>query len=210
MLVPARTILLAVVALVVTTSLAGAQPPARESPAAARDVVTPDVVTPDAAARVAQAFRSPRTYSAVAAPVRLRVPALHLDSPLQQLHLRADGTVAVPDRPDVAGWYADGPRPGQQGPAVILGHVDSRDGPGVFLDLGRLSRGATVHVDRADGSTVTFRVTDVSQVPKTDFPTDQVYAPTLQPTLRLITCGGSFDQARRSYRDNVIVFAAPT
>jgi hypothetical protein len=91
---------------------------------------------------------------------------------------------------------------------VILGHVDSRTGPGVFLDLARLRPGAVVHVDRADRSTVTFRVTEVSRVPKADFPTDLVYAPTLQPTLRLVTCGGSFDEARRSYRDNVIVFAA--
>jgi sortase (surface protein transpeptidase) len=90
---------------------------------------------------------------------------------------------------------------------VILGHVDSHTGPGVFLNLSRVPRGAVVLVDRADGSTVTFRVTDVKRVSKTRFPTDLVYAPTLLPTLRLVTCGGSFDATRRSYRDNVIAFA---
>jgi sortase (surface protein transpeptidase) len=119
----------------------------------------------------------------------------------------ADGTIAVPARPDVAGWYEQGPRPGQPGPAVILGHVDFRDGPGIFFNLAHLSRGAVIHIDRADGSTVTFRVTTVSQVAKARFPTDLVYAPTLQRSLRLVTCGGSFDRARHSHRDNVIVFA---
>jgi len=91
---------------------------------------------------------------------------------------------------------------------VILGHVDSRKGPGVFFNLVRLRDGAVVKVDRADRSTATFRVTTVSRVPKTRFPTDLVYAPTLEPTLRLVTCGGSFDTTRRSYRDNVIAFAS--
>ena len=156
----------------------------------------------------ADTFRSARTYQKVAAPVRLRIPALRLNSPIERLDLRADGTVAVPKRPDVAGWYERGPRPGQAGPAVILGHVDSRDGPGIFLNLARLPGGAVVKVDRADGSTATFHVTKVSRVSKTSFPTDLVYAPTLEPTLRLVTCGGSFDKNRRSYRDNVIAFAS--
>jgi hypothetical protein len=158
---------------------------------------------------VADTFRSDRGYPAVARPVRLRIPALHLVSDLQRLGRQADGTIAVPGRPDVAGWYEQGPRPGQPGPAVILGHVDSRTGPGIFLDLVRIPPDAAVHVDRADRTTVTFRVTDVARVAKARFPTDLVYAPTLEPALRLVTCGGRFDQRERSYRDNVIVFAVP-
>jgi sortase (surface protein transpeptidase) len=132
---------------------------------------------------------------------------LHIDSSLQRLALQADGTVAVPDRTDVAGWYERGPRPGQPGPAVILGHVDSHTGPGIFINLRRVRTGTLVQIDRADGSTATFRVTRLSRVPKVSFPTDLVYAPTLDPTLRLVTCGGSFDPTRGSYRDNVIAFA---
>ena len=154
-------------------------------------------------------FRSSRTYLAVAEPVALRIPAVRLTTSLQRLGRQRDGSIAVPARHDIAGWYEQGPRPGQPGPAVILGHVDSRKGPGVFFHLARLSRGVAIHVDRADGSTVTFRVTRVSQVPKTRFPTDLVYAPTLQPSLRLVTCGGGFDEGRRSYRDNVIVYTVP-
>jgi hypothetical protein len=197
--VPTRAAELTVLALLVATGLTGAQPVAHE-PSPAAPTTRPPLA--------ADTFRSARTYPTAADPVRLRVPALALDSPLQQLDRLPDGSVAVPDRPDVAGWYEGGPRPGQPGPAVILGHVDSRDGPGVFLNLARLTAGTAIHVDRADGSTASFRVIAVERVPKARFPTDLVYAPTLQPTLRLVTCGGSFDHARRSYRDNVIVFAA--
>jgi sortase (surface protein transpeptidase) len=152
-------------------------------------------------------FHSDRTYDAVALPVRLRIPALHVDSAVQRLGLEKDGTIAVPGRTDVAGWFEQGPRPGQPGPAVILGHVDSKTGPGIFIDLSTVRPGTTVRVDRSDGTSANFRITKVSRVPKVEFPTDLVYAPTLDPSLRLVTCGGSFDRARGSYRDNVIAFA---
>ena len=156
------------------------------------------------------AFRSVRTYQEeVAPPVRLRIPALRIDTPLQQLGRAADRTVEVPADFGVAGWFVGGPRPGQAGPAVILGHVDSRRGPGVFFPLAGVTPATEVHVDRADGSTVTFRVTGVLTVAKDGFPTEQVYAPTLQSSLRLVTCGGPFDHAAGSYRDNVIVSADP-
>jgi hypothetical protein len=154
-------------------------------------------------------FRSVRTYQQVAPPVRLRIPALRIDTSLQELGRAGDRTVEAPTDFGVAGWFTGGPRPGQAGPAVILGHVDSRRGPGVFYPLAGVAPGTEVHVDRADGSTVTFRVTGVQTVPKDGFPTEQVYAPTLQPSLRLVTCGGPFDHAAGSYRDNVIVSADP-
>jgi sortase (surface protein transpeptidase) len=155
------------------------------------------------------AFRSDRTYQAVPVPVRLRIPQLRVDTPLQRLGRAADGTIAVPSRPSVAGWYAEGPRPGQAGPAVILGHLDWSGGPAVFFRLSELRAGAAVQVVREDGSTVAFRVTGLSQTPKSRFPTDLVYSPTLQPALRLVTCGGSYDRKTRNYQDNVIAHAIP-
>jgi len=145
----------------------------------------------------------------VAPPVRLRIPALKVDAKIEKLGLQKNGTIAVPATTDIAGWYEYGPRPGQPGPAVILGHVDSQAGPGIFIDLYRVRPGTTVRVDRSDGSSATFTITQVKKVPKVQFPTDLVYAPTLDPTLRLVTCGGSFDRSRGSYRDNVIAFATP-
>jgi LPXTG-site transpeptidase (sortase) family protein len=172
-----------------------------------RQLAAPPAATvePDAIDTV----RSVRSYEQVAEPIRLHIPAIGVDTPLVQLHRAADGTVEVPTDFGVAGWFADGPRPGQPGPAVILGHVDSRAGPAVFFRLTQLKQGAQVVVDRADRSTVTFRVSSTLRVPKVEFPIAEVYAPTLEPSLRLVTCGGSFDRAARSYRDNVIVSAEP-
>ena len=121
----------------------------------------------------------------------------------------ADKSIALPTRPERAGWFKGGPRPGQPGPAVIIGHVDWDHGPAVFFRLREMKPGEAVYVDRADGSTQEFTVTAVRQVAKSDFPTDDVYAPDLQSSLRLITCGGQFDYRAHNYLDNVIVFASP-
>jgi len=187
-------------AAVLALSACSGSPPAERPPAA-----TPA----PARSAVADSFRSARSYQAVAAPVRLRIPAARVDSVLERVGRAADGTMQLPSSAAAAAWYAQGPRPGQPGPAVLIGHVDWDSGPAVFFHLRELRPGAAVYVDRADGSTATFRVTGSARVPKDRFPTDLVYAPSLEPSLRLVTCGGSFDYATRNYRDNVIVFAVP-
>jgi hypothetical protein len=199
-----RGVLVAALTALLAAALTGSTLPGSSGTAAAGvGGATPQALTsPEVGS-----FRSTREYATVPTPVRLRVPAARVDTALQPLGRMADGTIAVPDDPNIAGWYADGPRPGQPGPAVILGHVDSVTGPAVFFDVARLSPGATIAVDTADGSTINFRVTGVTRVPKNQFPTDLVYLPTLEPSLRLVTCGGNFDRAAGSYRDNVIVFA---
>jgi len=159
----------------------------------------------------ADRFKSVRTYATVAPPTRLRIPAIDLVTPpLDQLdRMPADKSIALPTKPDRAGWFTGGPRPGQPGPAVVIGHVDMDHGPAVFFRLREMKPGEAVYVDRADGSSQQFTVTAVRQVAKSDFPTDDVYAPDLQPSLRLITCGGQFDYQAHNYLDNVIVFASP-
>jgi hypothetical protein len=145
----------------------------------------------------------------VAEPTTVRVPSLGIRSRLTDLGVAADGTVEVPADYDLAGWFTGGPRPGQRGPAVILGHVDSRSGPAVFAEVDQLVPGDVIEVDRADGSTVAFHVDRLEQVPKDQFPSAAVYGPVPGPALRLITCGGEFDAATGHYRDNVVVFASP-
>jgi sortase (surface protein transpeptidase) len=113
----------------------------------------------------------------------------------------------VPDDFGRAGWFAEGPAPGQPGPAVIAGHVDSNTGPAVFYRLRDLRPGDQLAVTRADGSRLRFVVEVARSFPKTGFPTDAVFGPTPAAELRLVTCAGTFDRARGSYRDNLVVFA---
>ncbi|WP_020422820.1 class F sortase [Amycolatopsis sp. ATCC 39116] len=143
-------------------------------------------------------------------PEALDVPRIGARSTLVPLGLNADETIEVPPvtQPMQAGWYRLGPSPGEPGPAVVLGHVDGGGRPGIFHRLKELVPGDEVVVSRKDGSTVTFAVTRVEQIDKDEFPTEAVYGDTAGPELRLITCGGSFDRAARSYRDNIIVYAA--
>jgi sortase (surface protein transpeptidase) len=145
-----------------------------------------------------------------AQPTRVEVPAIGVDSDLLTLGQNPDGSVEVPPlaRVSQAGWYRGSPTPGELGPAVLLGHVDSAEfGPGVFFRLGDLRPGDEVTVDRADGTAATFRVDRVEEHPKDDFPTEQIYGDIDHAGLRLITCGGAFDPVRRGYVDNLVVSA---
>jgi hypothetical protein len=151
-------------------------------------------------------YQSTRTYPATAEPTRLRIPAIGVDSGLLALGRAADATIEVPGDPDMAGWWSGGPRPGQPGPAVLVGHVDSRTGPAVFFRLGELQPGDEVFVDRADATTARFVVSSLGRYEKALFPSDLVYHPTLEPEIRLVTCGGPFDPSTGHYRDNLVVF----
>jgi hypothetical protein len=139
-------------------------------------------------------------------PVRLQITAIGVDSKLMDLGLLADGSLEVPPSGFPAGWYTGGPTPGELGPAVIAGHIDW-NGPGVFYHLHNLQPGDQVTVTRKDGSKPVFRVTMVEQFPKDHFPTNVVYGDIDHAGLRLITCGGSFDDQTHSYVDDIVVFA---
>jgi sortase (surface protein transpeptidase) len=152
-------------------------------------------------------FRSVREREPTPDPVRISIPRIGVTSSLDRLGYGPHRTVKVPDRWEVAGWYVHGPRPGALGSAVILGHVDSTNGPAVFFRLRELRRGDRIDVGRADGSTLRFVVERTEQHLKKEFPTDEVYYPTLTPALRLVTCGGEFDSSVGHYRSNLIVFA---
>ena len=145
--------------------------------------------------------------AAVPAPVSVDVPALGLAEPLLDLGVAGDGTAEVPEDPDRAGWFTGGGRPGARGPTVLLGHVDSTAGPGVFAGLRDLVPGDVVDVTVADGSVARYAVTTTEQVPKGSFPTAAVFGATTEDVLRLITCTGDFDRSARSYVDNLVVTA---
>lgn len=159
-------------------------------------VITPLAVAPDEAAPVLEA----------SAPVRLTIAAIGVDTELMDLGLMPDGTLEVPPDGTLAGWYTGAPTPGERGPAVIAGHVDWI-GPAVFHDLSLMVPGDTIDVTRADGSVAAFVVTEVGQYAKSAFPTEAVYGSVEVAALRLITCGGVFDDAIGHYDDNVVVYA---
>ncbi|MFY1617395.1 class F sortase [Micromonospora sp. WMMD736] len=147
------------------------------------------------------------------APTTIEIPRIGVDATIMPLGTNPDGTVQVPplEQADQAGWYEPGTSPGETGNAVIVGHVDSAKlGPAVFFDLGSLVPGDTITVRRADGQPATFRVDSVKSYPKTAFPTELVYGPNDRPGLRVVTCGGQFDETVRSYTDNIVVFASLT
>jgi hypothetical protein len=152
----------------------------------------------------------PATVPVVArsTPVSLRVPAISLSTSLSTLGLNPDGTVQVPDNDTEPGWFRLGPTPGQIGSAVILGHVDSRQGPGVFFQLRTLLPGDQVQVSLTDGAVATFEVTSVATYTKTQFPAQQVYASHGASALQLVTCGGTFDNQTGHYLSNIVVYTS--
>lgn len=141
-------------------------------------------------------------------PVRLLIPGLNINvSFTKPLGLEEDGEVAVPDTYDEVGWYQYSPTPGELGPAVVLGHVDSYTGPAVFFSLGQLKPGDDIYIDREDGTTAHFQVTNFERYEQVAFPTEKVYGNINYAGLRLITCTGTFNKGEQRYSHNLVVYA---
>ncbi|MCD0445557.1 class F sortase [Glycomyces sp. A-F 0318] len=146
-------------------------------------------------------------------PTRVDIPSIGVHAPLTALDLDYRGDFEVPAlwRPHEAGWFEPGPTPGEFGPTVLLGHVDTeRSGPAVFYDVDRLEEGDAIEVAREDGLVVAYEVTAVESYAKERLPYEDVFGVEAVPALRLITCGGEFDRASGDYAENLVVFAAYT
>ncbi|WP_068925270.1 class F sortase [Planobispora rosea] len=143
-----------------------------------------------------------------AEPVALVVPRAGVNAPITWIGPAHDGVLDAPPlrRADLVGWDRSGPAPGEAGPAVIVGHLDTRTGPAVFARLPGVARGDAVAVVRSDGTVVVFRVSSVERARKEAFPVSRVYRVRPYPTIRLVTCGGRYDHKRQSYEDNLIVY----
>ncbi|WP_405505976.1 class F sortase [Streptomyces cyaneofuscatus] len=174
--------------------------PAPAAPPAAASAPAPSTTAPGAT-------RQPAATDA-AAPTQVSVPSLKISSSLMRLGLNADGTVEVPpaEQGMTAGWYSGGSAPGAPGPAVLIGHNDTRFGRAVFHDLKDIRKGAEVLVRDREGTSLRFTVTGKETVSKKAFPTERVYGTTKGSTLRLVTCDGAFD-AEGHPVDNLIVYA---
>ncbi|MEV4642875.1 class F sortase [Actinoplanes sp. NPDC049548] len=143
-------------------------------------------------------------------PQRLSIPAIKVEAPILMVGLARDGSVAVPplNRHNEAGWFREGPTPGQFGPALIVGHADTRTGPSVFHRLHELRPGQRIEVLREDDETAVFQVNSVERYGKEKLPVQRVYGDYSRPSLRLVTCGGTWLGGTRGYSDNVVVFAS--
>jgi hypothetical protein len=148
------------------------------------------------------------TLFARSAPIRLVIPKLSIDTSFEDpLALHPDKTIAVPESYDKVGWYEGGATPGEVGSSVILGHVDSFEGPAVFYNIGKLEAGDEVFIDRSDGTSAVFIVERLARYARADFPTEEVYGKTDTPTLKLITCSGIFNKGKQEYSHNLVVYA---
>jgi sortase (surface protein transpeptidase) len=179
-------------------------PGLRPAPAQAATMPAPTMPAPTAPIVAASQPAPPRP---AASPESLTIPQIGVNTRLVTLGLTAQGAIQVPTTTTVAGWYSHSPLPGAVGPAIILGHIDSYRGPGVFFRLAELRPGDRIYVHRSDDSMVSFRVTEVQTYPKDQFPTQSVYGATPDAELRLITCGGAFDSASGHYLSNIVVYA---
>ena len=139
-----------------------------------------------------------------AEPARLAIPALGVRADVQRVGATETG-IEVP-QVGRAGWFEDGARPGEPGRAVVIGHLDSQNGPGLFALLPGVKPGTDVSVTDAAGDVHRFKVVGKAQVPKATFPSGAVYGPSDRPVLVLVTCGGTYDPAT-GYEDNVLVYA---
>jgi hypothetical protein len=205
--IAALGVIAAIVGFVVRTGPSPVPFVAAATASSGRPVVPDPTGTPAPAGGLPPCFVTACTSTlGTTPPTRVRIAAIGVDSDLERLTLNAEHELNPPTTYDHAGWYAGGVIPGDPGPAVIAGHVDSYQGPAVFFKLRTLAPGDLVTVRR--GSTwLTFRVTVVEEYPKDQFPTDKVYRPTPDPELRVITCGGDFDRVHRRYYDNIVVYA---
>ena len=145
-------------------------------------------------------------------PVRVTVQGVGISAPVVPVGIDRTGDVAIPEQVDTVGWYRWGPAPGaKSGSVVLVGHVDSAEqGEGAFFDLHGVAAGARITVTMRDHHRFVYRTVAREEFPKSSVPLDALFARTGAPRLTLITCGGSFDSAARSYRDNIVVTAVPT
>jgi hypothetical protein len=142
-------------------------------------------------------------------PTTLRIPAIGLEASIVPVGLiPGTNSLEIPDIHHV-GWYQLGPSPGQNGSAVLVGHIDGEGQPGIFWHLGQLTPGDQIVIADSTGRTRTFRVTGRQQVAKTALPA-QLFSRAGPPRIALITCGGAFNYATRHYRDNIVIVATPT
>lgn len=198
----------AIGAATIVLLLSGADQGSRSEPARA-------LAAPSELSRAAAVQSGPPELTALpsrrpAPPSQISIPSAGIEAVVEPVAAR-DGAMRVPDV-GRAGWYEAGPRPGEAGRAVIIGHLDRREGPGLFARVPSLDPGSEIAVTDRRGERHRYEVVGSAQVEKERFPTEEVYGGSHSPggspssVLVLVTCGGPFEEGE-GYRDNVLLFA---
>jgi len=200
-----RALAALVLALALTAAACGGEP---EPEQAAAPVATPSPTAPSPTPEPPPPPPPPPPPAPVADPIGISIPAIDVNAEIVPVGLNADGSMETPDF-GLAGWYTEGPKPGEAGAGVIVAHIDSRRGPDVFYRLNDLAPGDEIVVSQADGATRTWRVESREQTDKDALPADRIWTSAPDPVLRLISCGGIFDRSIGHYTDNIIVYATP-
>ncbi len=205
-LLPAVILLLTTVGVTAIARGALDEPPeAPLSTAAAGAPPADTAATPPSPARPGELTTGP--LMTTSAPTQVSIPALKVTTSVIGLGLQPDGSMQIPDDATTVGWYTKAPTPGALGPAILAGHVDYKKQLGTFARLSELKTGDGINVRRQDGSMAMFAVTEVERHPKNQFPSASVYGPINHAGLRLITCGGDFNDETGHYEDNIVVYA---
>jgi LPXTG-site transpeptidase (sortase) family protein len=143
-------------------------------------------------------------------PVSISIARLRVDAAdVVDVGVESNGEMEIPSAPEDVGWYRFNPKPGQEGSAVLAGHINYNGTNGVFRHLSKLEVGDQVIIGYDDGSKTSFEVVERKQYNKEELPLDRIFAKSGDPVLTLITCGGSFNSSLRSYEDNFVVYAIP-
>jgi hypothetical protein len=186
----------------------GGASPAKLARLAEREAAAPPlhpvVARPGAAALGPESLEPIAGGVRPAPPAHISIPAAGVDDLIQPVHER-DGGIEVPDV-GKAGWWEAGPRPGEPGRAIVIGHLDTRQGPGLFARVPSLPAGTRISILDRRGEVHRYNVVGGAQVTKRAFPSEDVYGSASAPVLILITCGGPYTPGR-GYRDNVLLYA---
>ena len=141
-------------------------------------------------------------------PVRIKIPAIDVDAPMEYVGLTLDGAMDVPKGPAEAAWYMLGPRPGKIGSAVLAGHSGWKNNvPAVFDDLHELRKGNKIYIENEQGEILTFVVRESRKYNPDADATDVFSSSDERAHLNLVTCTGIWDETKKSRSDRLVVFA---
>ena len=194
------------------------QAPAPTTPPEANptDVPAPSVIPTAPPTSTPAATAEPTPTSAPdepATPMRLKIDtgAVQVDAAIEYVGKVAsgpnEGAMDVPKAWENVAWYEPGYLPGEPGNSVLAGHLDSTTGPAVFYKLDQIKVGDILTVVDKDNRSIQFRVTKSQVYYNDEAPLYEIFGPSDESHLNLITCDGAFDRNSKEYDRKLVVFS---